>query len=233
VVDYLSICLTDRYRLLTARNGWEGLEKAVEHIPDVVLCDVMMPELDGFETCRRLKEDRRTSHVPIILLTARVTQEDKVKGLTQGADAYLTKPFDKKELLVRLENLAALSQRLKDRLMAAEPPADAVEQREAAFLREVDQAIAANLHREEFNTYHLCRAVAMSRAQLHRKLKALTGWSTAAYIRTVRLRRAKALLESSDLPVGEIALQVGFKSFSHFSRSFAKEFGLSPSETRK
>ncbi len=236
VVEYLSLCLADRYRLLTARNGQEGLERALEHIPDVVLCDVMMPELDGFETCRRLKEDRRTSHIPIILLTARATQENKVKGLTHGADAYLTKPFDKKELLVRLENLAALSQRLKDRLTASEAsaePSSESEQREAAFLREVDQIIADNLHREEFNSYRLCRAVAMSRAQLHRKLKALTGWSTAAYIRMVRLRQAKSLLETTDLPVGEIALQVGFRSFSHFSRSFAKEFGISPSETRK
>jgi len=236
VTEYIISCLAADYNLQTALNGKIGMKKALEMIPDVILSDVMMPEMDGFEVCRHLKTDRRTSHIPIVLLTAKATQEDKVAGLSHGADAYLTKPFDKEELLIRLSNLAAQSRRLRERL--AEPAglvgqANAIEAREAAFLQELNAVIASNLDNELFDTNYLCRAIAMSRAQLHRKLKALTGQATANYIRTFRLRKAKTLLETTDTPIGEIASQVGFKDFSHFSRSFYKEFELRPSETRK
>ncbi|MCO6492827.1 MAG: response regulator, partial [Phaeodactylibacter sp.] len=236
VTEYIISCLDKDYALQTARNGREGVEKALEIVPDVILSDVMMPEMDGFEVCRILKSSRATSHIPIVLLTAKATQEDKVAGLSQGADAYLTKPFDKEELLVRLKNLAAVSQRLRERL--SEAPAGGAwaseqEQQEAAFLRELTAIIEANLGDEDFDTTRLCRAVALGRTQLHNKLKALTGTPTATFIRSVRLRKAKALLESTDLPIGDIAAQVGYKDFSHFSRSFGKEFGMSPSEVRK
>lgn len=236
VTEYIISCLASGYHLQTASNGKNGIEKALEIVPDVILSDVMMPEMDGFEVCQHLKKDRRTSHIPIILLTAKATQEDKVAGLSHGADAYLTKPFDKEELLVRLNNLTALSQRLRERLSASIPDAGAdkgVESQEAAFLKEINAIIELKLGDELFDTNHLCRAIAMSRTQLHRKLKALTGQSTASYIRTIRLKKAESLLKSTDLPIGEIALQVGYKDFSHFSRSFLKEFGLQPSETRK
>lgn len=236
VTEYILSCLAPVYALQTACDGREGLEKALEYIPDVILCDIMMPEMDGFEVCRRLKEDKRSSHIPIVLLTAKATQEDKIAGLSQGADAYLTKPFDKKELRLRLHNLIAQSQRLRNRLAnpgMAQDQASESELRETAFLQELDQIIAANLDNDLFDTNYLCRAIAMSRAQLYRKIKALTGQSTAQYIRLTRLNKAKSLLETSDLPVGEIALQVGYKDFSHFSRSFLKEFDLSPSELRK
>lgn len=236
VTEYIISCLSPNYNLQTARNGKEGLEKALEIIPDVILSDVMMPEMDGFEVCQLLKMDRRSSHIPIVLLTAKATQEDKITGLTHGADAYLTKPFDKEELLIRLSNLAAQSKRLRERLTDPSSHNEAVnetETREAAFLEELNEIIASNLGNELFDTNHLCRAIAMSRAQLHRKLKALTGQATANYIRSFRLRKAKSLLETTDAPIGEIALQVGFKDFSHFSRSFFKEFGVKPSETRK
>lgn len=236
VVTYLTTCLGDQYDLQVARNGKEGMEKALESIPDVILCDVMMPEMDGFEACSRLKADRRSSHIPIILLTAKATQEDKVTGLTMGADAYLTKPFDKKELLVRLDNLVVLSKRLQERLLYPETfqkNLSEMEQREAAFLQELNQVIESNLDDELFDTNRLCRVMAMSRSQLHRKIKALTGQPTASYIRFFRLRKARYLLENSDLPIGEIALQVGYKDASHFSRSFSREFDMKPSDVRK
>ena len=235
VTEYIISCLEKDYSLQTARNGREGVEKALEGIPDVILCDVMMPEMDGFEVCQNLKTNRLTSHIPIVLLTAKATQEDKVTGLAHGADAYLTKPFDKEELLVRLKNLAAQSKLLKERLLA---PANenaktgGRESKEAEFLKELKHIIEANMANELFNTNHLCREIAMSRTQLHRKLKALTDQSTANYIRSIRLQKARSLLEKSDLPIGEIASQVGYKDFSHFSRSFLKEFGVQPSATR-
>ncbi|MCO6490008.1 MAG: response regulator [Phaeodactylibacter sp.] len=236
VIEYIISCLNKDYSLQTARNGKHGVEKALEIVPDVILCDVMMPEMDGFEACRILKSERSTSHIPIVLLTAKATQEDKVAGLSQGADAYLTKPFDKEELLVRLKNLAAVSQRLRERLSdgaaAKEEPSEQ-EQREAAFLKELHEIIENNMSDESFDTNRLCRAAAMSRTQLHRKLKALTGQATASFIRSIRLRKAKALLETTDLPIGDIAVRVGYKDFSHFSRSFGKEFGVLPSEVRK
>jgi CheY-like chemotaxis protein len=236
VIEYIVLCLEQEYTLLTARNGKEGVDMALANIPDVVLCDVMMPEMDGFTVCRTLKTDRRTSHIPIILLTAKATQEDKVTGLTHGADAYLTKPFDVEELLVRLENLSALSKRLQERL--ADPDAthddvDEITTRESAFLSEIRAIIRSHMSNELFDTSWLCREIAMSRTQLHRKLKALTGQPTANFIRSIRLSHARHLLETTDLPIGEIATRIGFKDFSHFSRAFAKTFGTTPSETRK
>lgn len=236
VTEYIISCLASDYNLQTAPNGKVGVEKALEIVPDVILSDVMMPEMDGFEVCQHLKTDRRTSHIPIVLLTAKATQADKVTGLSHGADAYLTKPFDKEELLVRLQNLAAVSQRLRERLSTIVPATEAVsevEDQEATFLKEVNEIIESKLSDELFDTNHLCRAIAMSRTQLHRKLKALTGQSTASYIRTIRLKKAKSLLETTDLPIGDIASEIGYKDFSHFSRSFLKEFGVQPSETRK
>ncbi|MCB9288245.1 MAG: response regulator [Lewinellaceae bacterium] len=236
LIEYIASYLRPEFDIQAARNGRDGLSKALELVPDVVLCDVMMPEMDGFEVCRRLKSDRRTSHVPVIILTAKVARKDKIAGLSQGADAYLTKPFDKEELLVRIHNLVVRSKYLRDRLTNPFTTGDQsgeLERRESAFLEELRQIIESNMANDLFDTNHLCRALAMSRAQLHRKLKALTGQPTAAFIRSFRLKKAKSLLETTSLPVGEISVRVGYKDFSHFSRSFFNEFGAKPHETRK
>jgi len=154
----------------------------------------MMPEMDGFEVCSWLKSDRNTSHIPIILLTAKAPRKDKLLGLERGADAYLTKPFNKEELFLRLDNLNKISQKLKERLNAFGGSNDHLhkqEKKEATFLLELQNTIEANLADEMFNTQQLCRAMAMSRTQLYRKLKALTGQSTANYIRSVGLKKSK------------------------------------------
>lgn len=234
--EYIASCLRQAYSLAFARDGKKGVAKALEIIPDVILCDIMMPEMDGYEVCKQLKFNRHTSHIPIILLTAKATQEDKNLGLAHGADAYLTKPFDQEELKLRLRNLAAQSKILQERLLLSavdETPPTAKEKKEVAFLQEINQYIAANLDNELFDTHFLCRAMAMSRTQLHRKLKALTGQSTAKYIRSKRLQKALSLLQTTDWQIGEIADRVGFKDFSHFSRSFFNEFNYKPSEVRK
>lgn len=235
VTEYIVSCLKQKHQLLCAHNGVIGLEKAIEKIPDVILCDVMMPEMDGFEVCKRLKTDIRTSHIPIILLTSKASQEDKVVGLTHGADAYMTKPFDKDELLVRVANLIVQSERLRKQLKIKVSSKDGYspsEIREVRFLDKLDDIIANNLHNELFDTIFLCKEIGMSRTQLYRKLKALTGHSTASFIRIARLNKAKSLIETTNLSIGEVVLRVGFKDFSHFTRSFSKRFGVTPSELR-
>ncbi|MEZ4896217.1 MAG: ATP-binding protein [Saprospiraceae bacterium] len=236
VISYILTCLESNYRTISALSGKQGIVKAVAKIPDVIICDVMMPEMDGFEVCRNLKKDSRTSHIPIILLTAKATDEDRIKGLSQGADAYLIKPFNKEELIIRLKNLSKQSKLLRDKLTSpktSSAKSDPIASREMKFLDDLNHIIMLNIGNEQFNTHALCREMAMSRTQLHRKLKAITGHSTANYLRRVRLMEAKNLLETTELPIGEIASRVGFLDFSHFSRSFHQAFRLRPSDIRK
>ena len=236
VTRYIISCLENDYMIQMAENGKIGVEMAIESIPDVILSDVMMPEMDGLEVCERLKSDQRTSHIPIILLTAKSAREDKLEGLSKGADAYLSKPFDKEELLIRLNHLTAQSKILKQRLESfseEEKSLNEMERREAKFLKDLDQVIESQMSDEQFNTQHLCRSIGMSRTQLYRKLNALIDQSPASYIRTFRLKQARSLLIMTDEPIGQIATSVGFKDFSHFSRSFFKEFNEKPSGIRK
>ena len=236
VSDYIISVLPSSYIPTAVRTGEEGLQKAIDSSPDVIICDVMMPEIDGFEVCRRLRNDVRTAHIPIILLTAKATRQAKLKGLSVGADAYLTKPFDKEELLLRLTNLSRHSQQFLERLRRThlrQGRQSAKDKEDAAFLEALHENIESNLGNESFQTQDLCRAMGMSRSKLHRKLTALKGESTASYVRTIRMEKARFLLETTKIPVGDIALQVGFKDFSHFSRTFKQKFGFNPSDTRK
>ncbi|MCO6489483.1 MAG: response regulator, partial [Phaeodactylibacter sp.] len=230
VIYYLRECLGGLYQILEARNGREGIAKAQETIPDLVVSDVMMPEVDGFELCEVLKKDERTSHIPVILLTAKATQEDKLEGLAHGADAYLMKPFQKEELLVRLEKLLELRRKLQQKYQSAEEDGSAPED---AFLQKVREAITAHLDDPDFSVEQLSREVGMSRVQLHRKLKALTDRPASEHIRVIRLNRAYELLMDSELNISEVAYQVGFNDPSHFSRVFSHHFGVAPSELRK
>lgn len=230
VTQFLITCLEKTYRLSTASNGQEGINKALEQIPDLIVSDVVMPEKDGFEVCGILKLDERTSHIPIILLTARADVESRIAGLKRGADAYLAKPFNETELLARLEKLLALRRSLQERYAASRlpysPPPD-------PFLQKVRRIIENNLADPDFGILQLCRATGRSRAQLFRKIKALTGKSTSLFIRTVRLQKARELLITTNLNISEVAYEVGFKDLSYFSRTFSKEFGVAPSATRR
>lgn len=240
VVIYLKTCLEEQYDLQVAYNGKIGLDKAFEHIPDLIISDVMMPEKDGYEVCDTLKNDERTSHIPIILLTAKADAPSKIVGLRRGADAYLTKPFDKEELLVRLEMLvqrqkrmvAHFSQAFLSTAPAEEESEEAI-QIESAFLQKVQQIVAAHYQDEDFGLPQLCQKIGMSRSQLFRKMKALIDTSPSAFIRDYRLNKAKELLQTTDLNVSEVAWQVGFKNVAHFSKSFQEHFGYPPSATDK
>ncbi|GAB4010412.1 two-component regulator propeller domain-containing protein [Spirosoma migulaei] len=243
IVIYLKSCLDGLYQVDVAYNGKIGIEKALESIPDIIISDVMMPEKDGYQVCDVLKNDERTSHIPIILLTAKVGTDARLTGLKRGADAYLTKPFHKEELLVQLAMLVEKQKRLiahfsKKQLIEA--PAPVIEQvvedafaLEDAFVQKVTEIVAENFADDGFGLLQLCQKIGMSRSQLFRKMKALMDTSPSDFIRSYRLTRAKFLLETTDLSVSEVAWQTGYKNPSHFSTSFQEEFRAAPSEIRK
>ena len=233
---YLKSCLQGYYQTLSCRNGKEGVEKALEILPDVIISDVMMPEMDGFEVCKILKEDERSSHIPIILLTAKASIESKIKGLTQGADAYLTKPFEKEELMIRLDKLMevrkTLQKKYSNTLIGVQHEEQTFISKEDTFIGKVEDIILLNMINEDFSINDLAQELFLSRSQVHRKIKALTGMSTSIYIRSVRLQKAKKLLSSKELSISEIAYQCGFKSPAYFSQVFKDSFGTPPSAAR-
>jgi len=239
VVEYLDTCLKDKYNLDFAYNGQAGIEKALETVPDLIVSDVMMPFKDGFEVVDALKNDERTSHIPIILLTAKADVQSRLTGLRKGADAYLAKPFHQEELLVTADNLLDTRRKLQlkyqQQILAPETqaaPAAAAEM-EDAFLQKVRAVIEAHYSEEDFGLPQLCQKIGMSRSQLFRKMKALTDIAPSDLIRTHRLNKARTLLESGAANVAEAAWQVGFKDASYFSKLYQEEFGVTPSTTRK
>lgn len=232
VVEYLVACLEDQYQLLIARDGKEGIEIALEQVPDLIISDVMMPEKDGFEVCAVLKADLRTSHIPIVLLTAKADHSSRIQGLRKGADAYLAKPFNQEELFVRLAKLLEIRRAIQSRYGSqGVPEASAAYQLEDDFLRKVHEVIESNMS-QPYDMSSLCENLGMGRTNVHRKFKALTGISSSRYIRRFRLQKARDLLSASDLLVSEVAYKVGFSDPSYFTKSFTLEFGLSPRDFR-
>jgi DNA-binding response OmpR family regulator len=214
----------------------EGCEQALSAIPDLVVCDVMMPGMNGYELCQALKQDERTSHVPVILLTARAATESKMEGLETGADDYLTKPFDAPELLTRISNLIEGRRLLREKWSKAvmlKPGEVAAASLDDVFLKRVMASVEANLGRADYGVDELARDACLSRSQVHRKLVALTNLSPAEFTRRMRLLRAKELLEKNAGTVAEVAESVGFSDPPHFAHAFAKEFGLLPHEIRR
>jgi len=196
---------------------------------------VMMPEMDGMELCRLLKEDVRTSHVPVILLTARADTDSKLGGLEIGADDYVTKPFDTRELGARIRNLLEQRRRLRAKFSAGvvlKPGEVAVTSLDDALLKKVMRAVEKNMGDEAFGVDDLAREACLSRTHLNRKLHALTNLSSGEFIRYMRLQRARELLENDAGSIAEIAYQVGFGNLSHFSASFRERFGVLPSHVR-
>ncbi len=194
-----------------------------------------MPLMDGFAMTERLKKDERTSHIPVILLTAKAGQQHKLEGLETGADDYLLKPFDAKELVTRIKNLVNQRKLLRKKFageILLKPSEVTVNSADENFLNRVMKAIEANMQEEDFGVEQLAREVAMSRSQLHRKLVALTGQSPNKVLRNTRLLRAKELLTKKTATPSEVAYQVGFNSHTYFSKCFKEEFGISPGEVQ-
>jgi signal transduction histidine kinase/CheY-like chemotaxis protein len=236
VAEYLITCLKDEYHLLFAADGQEGLEITLEKVPDIIISDVMMPRLDGLHMCKEIKHDERTSHIPIILLTAKADIESKLTGLECGADVYLEKPFHKKELQVQLRNLAQTRRRLHERYAnlenLEETPNKSI-QKEDAFIFRLREIIVESMHEQNFGVGELCKKVGMSRTPLHNKIKALTGHSTSHFIKKVRIHQATRLLRTSEMNISQVAFEVGVESLPYFTKIFTKETGLSPSKYRE
>lgn len=235
LAQYLQFCLASEYRLSFAFDGAEGIEKAIEQVPDLIISDVMMPRKDGFDLCETLKADERTSHIPIVLLTAKVDAGSRLRGLRRGADAYLGKPFQLEELRLHLRNMEELTRRLRARYVniasPEEPAEDQATQMEDAFVQKAREVVEAHIDDPAFNTPGFCQALAASRTQLHNKLKAVTGYSATRFIRWVRLEHGRQLLRDTDLSVSEVANAVGFDA-NYFSRCYVEEFGVRPTEDR-
>jgi signal transduction histidine kinase/ligand-binding sensor domain-containing protein/DNA-binding response OmpR family regulator len=221
------------YSIREASNGKTGYEMAVEIGPDIVISDVMMPEMDGMELCRALKQDVRTSHVPVILLTARAGTDSRIEGLEIGADDYVTKPFDSKELLARVKNLIEQRKQLRKKFSSGvvlKPGEVAVTSLDDTLLKKIMDAVEKNMGNEGFGVDDLAKEACLSRTNLNRKVHALTNLSPAEFIRYVRLQRAREMLEKDAGSVAEIAFQVGFGSSSYFTACFHERFGIIPSE---
>jgi DNA-binding response OmpR family regulator len=213
----------------------KGSKPPLPILPDVIICDVMMPKVDGFEVTTTLKNDERTSHIPIIILTAKADQASKVAGLDSGADAYLSKPFDRAELMIRLEKLVALRKTLQAKYSATDyfsPGKVIINPKEDVFLQKLKQQIEAHLEDADFGVEQLAKSMALSRSQLYRKTKALTGQSIAVFVRTLRLHHGKKLLRETNLSVSEAAYRVGFNDPAYFSKTYADLFGHPPVEER-
>ena len=251
LVIYLKSCLENHYALQVAKNGRIGIEKAIERIPDLILSDIMMPEKDGFAVVDFLKNDERTSHIPITLLTAKADISSKIIGLKRGADAYLSKPFHKEELLATLAMMMENSRRIKEHFSNINPPSlqpsalqqatleevvnevQVAIQQEDAFLQKL-RSILENHHSDEnFALPQLSEILGMTRYQLFRKMKAVAAESPSSFIRSFRMKKAKQYLEKTDMNVSEVAWQVGFKDLSHFSKTFQEYHGMPPSEMKK
>jgi len=232
---YIRSHLESDFKILEAKDGEEGIKKAIETIPDLVISDVMMPKKDGFQVCNALKTDERTSHIPVILLTAKAAEAEKIEGLETGADAYVLKPFRPKELQVRVRKLIEMRRKLRAKFSGQtvlRPKEIAVTSRDQEFLERVLAVIEEHMDDEEFGVEALGKESAMSRAQFHRKIRALINQSPSQFLRTIRLQRAADLLRKDAGNVAEIVYQVGFSSQAYFTKCFKEQFGLSPKAYR-
>lgn len=235
VREYIKDSLKNEYYIEEAANGEQGLRKAEKIIPDLIISDIMMPKMDGNELTRKLKNDERTSHIPVILLTAKSEQESKLEGLETGADAYLTKPFDTKELQIRIKNLINLRRKLQQKFSHGKIVTIKGEEKKVSgldekFMKKVLEVIENHISEETFSIEDFGSEVGMSRMQIHRKLKALTGKSASHYIRSVKLFKAKEMIGKHEATISEIAYSLGFSSPAYFTRCFKEEYGHPPSE---
>ena len=230
---HLRKLLNGLYTVREAENGEEGLHQATGDIPDIVISDLMMPKMDGITLCNELKANEKTSHIPIILLTAKSDQDSKLDGLKQGADDYLVKPFDNDELHIRIDNLIKQRNDLRlkySQVLRLEPSKIEVKSPDEEFIKRALEVVDQHLSETDFTVEQFQTEMGMSRMQLHRKLKALTQFSASEFVRDIRLKRAANLLEQNDMNVAQAAYSCGFNSVSYFTRCFKEKYAITPSE---
>ncbi len=233
ILEYVRSIFEDIYSVYTATNGKEGFEIAIEHIPDIVISDVMMPEEDGFTFTRHLKEDQLTSHIPVILLTAKTQITSKLEGMGIGADAYVTKPFNSQLLKATAENLIENRRKLQQRFaqeVVLMPKDISVSTADEQFLERLQKVLDEKIANSNFSSEDFGSEMGVSRMQLHRKLKALTGQSASEFLRSQRLKLALKLLQEKKISISEVGYTVGFNDPSYFTKCFKQEFGSSPTE---
>ena len=236
VVSYLVSLFAGEYDVIVATNGEEGVSKALENVPDIILSDIMMPVMDGIEMLDIVKNDLRTSHIPVVILTAKADVASRLDGLARGADAYIAKPFEMNELKIQLRSLIEQRKKLQARYATVGHPILSDERDfhiEDAFMKRTMALMMANLCNENYDIQKLCHEMTMSRTQLYRKFRSLTNKSPNDYFRSLRLHKAKDLLAGTKITVAEAAYKSGFKNVSHFSRVFTEEFGIKPREIHK
>lgn len=221
------------YIVIEAENGQEGFEMAVKNNPDVIISDIIMPVMDGIEFCKKLKSDIKTSHIPIVLLTAKAGMESTIEGLDTGAEAYISKPFTLRLIEVQLKNILKNREHLRKKFskeLILQPGEITITSLDEGFIRKAIEIVEDHMSDTEFTVETFNREVGMSRSRTHRKIKALTGQSTSEFIRTIRLKRAVSHLEKSQQTVEEVAYAVGFNSSAYFTKCFKIQFGITPSE---
>ena len=233
--QYERTLLQDEYVVLEAADGKEGLAVALKEVPDLVICDVMMPVMDGLEFTKQLKTNTATSHIPVIMLTAKNLEEHRAEGYEHGADSYITKPFHSKVLLARIENLLRQRQLLKNLYQGTKEVEKEIseahlEDRDKQFLKQLQAIIQKNLSDSEFGVEDMGQQIGLSRVQLYRKVKAMTGSSVVDLLRKARLAKARRLLETRSMSVSEVAYEVGFSAPSYFTKCFKEEYGMLPGD---
>ncbi len=232
IVDQLS----EYFTVLSATNGAEGLEKIAERQPNIIVSDVMMPEIDGFELTKRIKDRAETSHIPVVLLTAHSSEQHQLEGVKMGADDYVTKPFSIEYLVTRILKLIEQREKLQQKFMT-EPGLKQLNtnftDRDKVFLNKLHNIIEKNIDNSEFTVEDFAQALSMARTNFYKKVKGLTGHSPNEYLRIIRMKKAAELLLTTDMNVGEISYQIGFNDQFHFSKIFKSQFGVSPLQYRK
>ena len=233
--NLLKDILAPEYKIVEAVDGLEGWNKASEIVPDLIISDILMPGMDGNKLCEKIKTTNLTNHIPVILLTALPTSEDRIRGLKHGADSYIPKPFEAEHLLVRIEKLIGSRNMLKEKymqdfLVKPEKGQEAEPNPSAEYIARIKKIIEQNITEPEYDVADLCRDLGTSRMQLYRKLKATVGYSANELIRKIRLHKAAELLLRGDLNIAQVTYEVGFSDLQYFRMCFKDEFEQTPSQ---